>query len=210
MAKQPPRPRYPQITTPVGVARYPFLLRPHTRFDPDGEYRVTLILPRDEAQELIAAIDEALKASLEKAIADNPAKANKVRPANPPYAPVTNEAGDDTGLVQFNFKAKAKIKPRNGAPPFHIKLAVFDAKGQTVPDTIRLGSGARMRICAELTPYFTELVGAGVKLRLKAAQIVDLVEYVGPSASQFGFGLENGYDSAAIAEDENEPDDSDF
>lgn len=205
-----PKQRYPQITTPVGTARYPFLLRPHTRFDPDGEYRVTLILPQAEAQEMITLIDEALKSALEKAIVENPAKAEKIHPAKPPYAAVVNEAGEETGLVQFNFKAKAKIKPRNGAQPFHVKLAIFDAKGQTVSPDVRIGTGTRMKICAELVPYFTDLVGAGVKLRLKAVQIVDLVEYHGPTASQFGFGLEDGYDSAVVPEEDDEPDDSDF
>ncbi len=203
------KPKHPQVTTPVGVARYPFLLRPHTRFDPDGEYRVTLILSENEAQELIETIDETLKASLEKAIAENPAKADKIQPAKPPYSTVVNEAGESTGLVQFNFKSKAKIKPRNGAEPFHIKLAIFDAKGQAVSSDIRIGTGSKMRVCAELVPYFTDLVGAGVKLRLKAVQIVDLVEYTGPTASQFGFGLEDGYDSTHTPEDD-EPDDSDF
>ncbi len=210
MSEKQPRPKHPQVTTPVGVARYPFLLRPHTRFDPDGEYRVTLILPQAEAQVLIATIDEALKESMEKAIAENPAKADKITPANPPYSTVTNEAGEDTGLVQFNFKSKAKIRPRNGAPPFRIKLAIFDAKGQAVSDDLRIGTGTRMKICAEVVPYFTDLVGAGVKLRLKAVQIVDLVEYTGPTASQFGFGLEDGYDSTVVPDEDDEPDDSDF
>ncbi|MBK8189199.1 MAG: hypothetical protein IPK79_01970 [Vampirovibrionales bacterium] len=210
MSTTQPKPKHPQITTPVGVARYPFLLRPHTRFDPDGEYRVTLIIPKAEAQELIDIIDEALKASLEKALADNPAKADKVHPAQPPYALVTNEAGEETGHVRFNFKAKAKIKPRNGAEPFHIKLAIFDAKGQAVSPDVRIGTGTRMKICAEVVPYFTDLVGAGVKLRLKAVQIVDLVEYNGPTASQFGFGMEDGYDSTVTPDEDEAPDDSDF
>ncbi len=210
MSSKQPRQKHPQITTPEGVARYPFLLRPHTRFDPDGEYRVTLILPSAEAQELISTIDAALKESLEKAISENPAKADTIRPANPPYSIVTNDIGEETDFVQFNFKAKAKITPRNGAAPFHIKLAIFDAKGQAVSPDLRIGSGTKMRVCAELVPYFTDLVGAGVKLRLKAAQIVDLIEYTGPSASQFGFDLENGYDSTVVPDEDEEPGDSDF
>ncbi|MGE0175222.1 MAG: hypothetical protein AB7T49_20725 [Oligoflexales bacterium] len=204
------RQRHPQITTPVGVAQYPFLLRPHTRFDPDGEYRVTLILPKAEAQALIDTIDSALSASLEKAVAENPAKADKVHPAQPPYSILTNEAGEETGNVRFNFKAKAKIKPRNGAEPFRIKLAIFDARGQAVSPDVRIGTGTRMKICAEVVPYFTDLVGAGVKLRLKAVQIVDLVEYNGPTASQFGFGLEEGYDSTVTPVEDELPDESDF
>jgi hypothetical protein len=209
-ANHKPRPKYPQITTPVGVARYPFLLRPNTRFDPDGEYRVTLILSKAEAQALIDTIDEALKASMEKAIAENPAKVDKIYPAKPPYSGIINEAGEETDLVQFNFKSKAKIKPRNGAEPFFIKLAIFDAKGQTISQDVRIGTGTKMKICAELVPYFTDLVGAGVKLRLKAVQITELVEYTGPTASQFGFGLEDGYDTTVVPEEDEEPDDSDF
>ncbi len=182
-----------QITTPAGTASYPFLTRPNTKFDADGEYRVTLILPANEAKPLMKSIDEAMKESFEKAKSDNPKKAKSIRMAKPPYTNVTDDNGNETGDIQFGFKMKAKITPRNGGEPFEVKPALFDAAGQSLPKTVSIGSGTKMKICAELIPYFTDLVGAGITLRLKAVQIIELIEYNGQTADKFGFGVEEGF-----------------
>lgn len=182
------------ITTPIGIASYPYLTRPDTKFDSDGEYRVGLILPASDAKSLMKTINEAIKDSVEKAKKDNPQKAKKIQAAKAPYSEVTDEEGNETGEVQFNFKMKAKITPRNGGEPFEVRPALFDAKGKPLPKTVKIGGGSKVKVCAELSPYFTDLVGAGISLRLKAVQVIELVEYNGQSADKFGFGVEDGFD----------------
>ncbi len=183
-----------QITTPTGMATYPFLTRPNTKFDPDGEYKVNVILPLDEAKGLMKEIDEAMNESFEKAKSENPKKAKGIRLAKPPYTEVTDDDGNETGEVQFGFKMKAKITPRNGGQPFEVKPAIYDAAGKPIPPTeLKLASGSKVKVCADLIPFFTDLVGAGITLRLKAVQVIELVEYQGVSADRFGFGAEEGY-----------------
>jgi len=191
-----------QVTTQTGVASYPFLTRPNTKFDSDGEYRVNLILPLKEAKDLMKTIDVAMKESLEAAKKENPKKASKIKLANTPYSMVTDDEGKETGNVQFNFKMKAKITPRNGGEPFEVRPAIFDATGQPISKTLSIGSGTKMKVCADLVPYFTDLVGAGISLRLKAVQIIELVEYQGQTADRFGFDSEEGYTQTANDEGE--------
>lgn len=183
-----------QITTPTGMATYPFLTRPNTKFDSDGEYKVNLILPLDKARGLMQEIDEAMNESFDKAKAENPKKAKSIRLAKPPYTEVTDDDGNETGEVQFAFKMKAKITPRNGGQPFEVRPAIYDATGKPIPQNeLKIASGSKVKVCAELVPFFTDLVGAGITLRLKAVQIIELVEYQGVSAERFGFGSEEGY-----------------
>ena len=49
-----------RITTPTGVAQWPRLNEPDTKFDKDGVYSVGLRLPKDDAGELISTISKVL------------------------------------------------------------------------------------------------------------------------------------------------------
>ena len=46
------------ITTPQGVALYPWLSKPDTEYNKDGEYKVNLVLSKKEAQPMIDTINE--------------------------------------------------------------------------------------------------------------------------------------------------------
>ncbi len=205
MSTNKPTPK--RITTPVGTASYPYLTRPDTKFNPDGEYRVGLILPASEAKSLIKTIDEAMTDSLKEAKAENPKKSKKMKQANPPYAELTDDEGNETGEVQINFKQKALIKPKNGQP-FEKRPALFDSKGVPLPSNITIGSGSKLKVSFEIHPYYTDLVGAGVSLRLMGVQVLELVEYTGQSADSFGFEKEDGFEYKAT--DSNADDDDDF
>ena len=45
------------FTTPVGVAAFPYLSTPDTKFNEEGEYKVNLILTKEVAQPVITQID---------------------------------------------------------------------------------------------------------------------------------------------------------
>ena len=81
-----------QIVSPKGTAVYPWLNRPDTKFSDDGEYKVTLKIPAEEAQDLIAKLDK----MLEDYQAEQASKDPKVGrfTANTPY----EEEMDDTGI----------------------------------------------------------------------------------------------------------------
>ena len=59
-------------------------------------------------------------------------------------------------------------------------------------DKMRIGSGTSCRVGYEIVPYHTGMVGMGLSLRLKAVQIIDLVEY-DLAGSGFAFEAEAGF-----------------
>ena len=45
------------ITTPKGIAQYPWLSKPDTKFSEEGEYKVNVILTKEEASPLVDKIN---------------------------------------------------------------------------------------------------------------------------------------------------------
>ena len=58
---------------------------------------------------------------------------------------------------------------------------------------VNVWGGSEIKVSAELIPYFTSMVGAGVSMRLRAAQIINLIEG-GSNSSGYGFKEEEGYE----------------
>lgn len=179
------RPRY---VSPAGTAQYPHLTRADTKFNPDGEYKTKLEIPAgEETNKLVAFLDEQFDAAVEHAKAQNAGK--KIKIGELPYT-----INEDTGTVTVNFKLKAKGKTKDGVE-FEQRPALFDAKGKALHD-VNVGGGSVMKIGYEVIPYYTAIAGASITLRLKAAQILKLVEYSGgASAGAYGFGQEEGYEA---------------
>ncbi len=178
----------PRFTTPAGIAQYPRLNQPDTKFNPDGEYKVKLEItnPSDVAT-LSAFLDEQVEKSLKLATKENPGK--KIKQGDAPY-----EVDEDTGKMVVNFKLKAKVKTKSGEE-FEQRPALFDAKGKPFND-VNVGGGSKIKVAYEVIPFYTALVGASISLRLKAVQVIDLVEYSGgASADSYGFGEEEGYEA---------------
>lgn len=177
----------PRYVTPAGIAQYPYLSKPDTKFNPDGEYKLKLEIPGDQAQDIVTFLDEQHEAAQAKAKKENPGK--KIKPGNSPY-----EIDEDSGKVVVNFKLKAKVTPKNG-DPFEQRPAIFDAKGKPLQD-VNVGGGSKVKVAYELVHYYTAIAGAGVSLRLKAVQVIDLKEFSGgASAEGYGFGEEDGYEA---------------
>ena len=194
MSKKPKLPRY---VTPIGVAQYPYLTKPDTKFNPDGEYKVNLEIDSQDATEIMSFLDEQLALSVEKAKEEN--KGKKIKEGDAPYS-----VNEDTGKVTLKFKLKAKVTTKSGET-FDQKVAVFDAKGKPITETPYIGGGSKMKVSFEVIPFYTALVGAGVSLRVRAVQIIELHEYSGgASAGAFGFGEEDGYEAEESVPNNNE------
>ena len=167
------------FTTPKGIALYPWLSTPDTKFNEEGEYKVNLVLSKEAAQPIINQINEAFSENLKEEMKKHPGK--ELKTANPPYHDELDDAGQPTGNVIFRFKSKAIYKP-----------AIFDAKGGVVVDS-NIWAGSEIRVNASIAPYYTSMVGAGVALRLRAVQIITLVEGSQGAADRFGFEETAGY-----------------
>ena len=179
--------KQPRYTTPKGTAKYPWLNKPDTKFNPDGDYKVTLVVPVEEADTIMQFLDEQMAASEAKAKKDNPGK--KVKVADAPYS-----VDEDTGNVEINFKLKAKVTMQSG-DSFEQQPALFDAKGKPLSD-VNVGGGSKIKVSYECVPFYTALIGAGISLRLRAVQVIDLVEFSGGAAAgAYGFGEEDGFEA---------------
>jgi hypothetical protein len=192
-------------TTPRGLAVYPHLTKPDTKFDARGVYstKFTTLDPADE-QKLQALIDEKMQESL--AAAKNEAKnPNKVKLADTPYT-----ENEKTGRLEFNFKMWASGEVKKTGEKFTQKPTIFDASGTPITKVLRIGGATELKVSYEIVPFYTAKVGAGVTLRLKAVQILKLVEFGGANADYFGFDKEDGFsgnDAEGIAGAEKDSED---
>lgn len=172
------------FTTPKGIAQYPWLSKPDTKFSEEGDYKVNLVLSKQDALPILKQINEVYAENYEKEV--KKANGKEVKKATPPYAEQFNDAGQPTGNVILRFKSKAAYKP-----------AIFDAKGIPMIES-NIWGGSELKINGSVAPYFTSLIGAGVALRLRAVQVIQYVEGGSGSADRFGFGEEVGYEQKAV------------
>ena len=167
------------FTTPKGIAAYPWLSKPDTKFSETGDYKVNLVLTKEKALPILKQINDVFLANLEEET--KKAKGKEVKKANPPFAEELDEEGKATGNIIIRFKSKAEYKP-----------SLFDSKANAIED-VNVWSGSEIKVNGSIAPYYTSLIGAGVSLRLRAVQIINLVEG-GRSASGYGFEEQEGYE----------------
>lgn len=192
------------IVTPAGAAVYPHINRPDTKFKAEGEFHTKLRIPADKAKDLVRLIDARMEEAkklpeLVKARKNNP---KKPIPENTPYSMVVDEeTGEETGDVEFTFKSKASGVSKKTGKEWSRKVKLFDAKKKPVTEDV--WGGSTIKVAFVPSVYFINAkVGYGVKLNLEAVQVIDLVTGSGGTADQYGFGEEEGYESAEIEENE--------
>jgi hypothetical protein len=183
---------YTKVVSGVGVSQYAWLTQPDTRFDEIGHYKTNLILSGQDADTLKAAINEELTKSV--ALAKEKAKGKNIKTAPAPFEDELDDDGQPTGSTVFKFKTKAQITTKDGKI-IPNRVAIFDSKGTPMTDC-NVWSGSEMKVSAELVPYYTAMVGAGVSMRLRAVQITKLVEGGNGNAKGYGFGEEEGYEQS--------------
>jgi len=171
------------FTTPKGIAQYPWLSKPDTKFSEEGEYKVSLILSKEEAIPILKQINEVFAENVAAEVKKNGGK--DIKKAPPPYMEQLDDAGNSTGKVILKFKSKAAYKP-----------AIFDAKGVPMIES-NVWGGSEIKINGSIAPYYTPLIGAGVALRLRAVQVIQYVDASTGAASKFGFEEEVGYEHQA-------------
>lgn len=193
------------FTSPKGVLIYPHLLKPDTKFNKEGGDYKAKLKPLDNAaaDSLREKIDQATEQAVEKSKAEllekaeqetDKAKAKKLRdkaakigPQDPPYA-----HDEETGATVFSFKLKAQGKTKEGKA-FTQKPHLYNSVGQPIKGVIKVGGGTVAKIGFELVLYYNAANNvAGVSLRLRACQIIELKEFGETDASVFGFGEEEG------------------
>ncbi len=170
------------LTTPAGVAFYPHVVTPNTKFDENGVFDCKLHVSEGDYNSFELKVKEIVNAAYDEECARQGKKTLKVFEKKPLRV---NEEGD----FEIYAKQKHKILTSKGET-LVFSVALYDSKGQKISDEPKIGSGSRLRLGVEVAPYYTDMIGFGYTLRLKAVQLLELKEYTG----KFGFtSEEDGY-----------------
>jgi len=192
-------PKRPKHITKTGTAVYPYLDKPDTKFKEEGEYRTKLRLSAEDAAPIIALVDAemAVARKLEKLLAakKDPKNKGKTIPENTPYKDAVDDNGEETGEIEFDFKATASGVSKKNGKPWTRTVDVFDAKKNKIKGAV--WGGSKIKVCFSIGSYFINAkVGYGVKLYLEAVQVIELVQGGQRNADGYGFGEEEGYEAA--------------
>lgn len=168
------------FVTHKGTAQYPWLNKADTQFDPEGVFKTNLLVPQDQAKDLMDKLKEVAQDEFGK-------KANGARM---PY-----KIDEETGMMAII--AKSKFQPK-----------FFDSKGQVVTNPPNIFGGSIIKIGGVISPY-TVTGNNGISLRLTKVQIIEPVSQTGSGLDGFeaeddGFIAEDFNDeNTTMEEDDN-------
>ncbi|WP_343698873.1 hypothetical protein [Caulobacter sp.] len=192
---------YPTLMAPAGIAIWPKLNEPDTKFNAAGEFHTKVAYDADDAavQDFVAKLekirDEFFDTTVARLIEEKKAgKAKNLKKLEVAKAELDEETGDETGRLLINAKLKHKVTTKTGKS-WEQKPDFFNAQKVVLKNPPKIGGGSKLRLAVEASPYLRETDGVvGVSLRLKAVQIITLVSGGARSADQYGFGEEEGDD----------------
>ena len=166
----------------IGEAIYPHLNKPDVRFSEAGEYKVTLKVAKSDATAMLKLYNSAIEDALK--LAEQNHKGKGIKNAPKPFT-------EEDNFVFFKFKMKATGVNQKTKEKFSQRPQLFDAKKNPIPLSTLIWGGSKLRVAFNLVPYFTPMLGAGVTARLKAVQVISLVE--GKDSNLFS--KEDGYET---------------
>lgn len=171
-------------TTPKGTAVWPRLDTPDTKFDDDGLYSCKLHVSEGDFKAFEAQINKQVEADYKAECASQ--GKDKIRRASSTPVRITDE-----GDYEIYAKQKAKVHTKSKGT-LEFTVASFDSQGKKI-EMPKVGSGSTLKMAVEVNTWFVPSQGFGYTLRLRAVQVIDLVEF-GGGESGFGFGAEeDGY-----------------
>lgn len=183
-----------------GTAQWAKVFEPDTKFVPEGQYSIKVVVPAEQAAEACEQLDSMAQDKLAEVVKEQP-KLKAVLSTTPAYQVEYDDDGNDTGNVVFNVKLKAVITRRDGTKATQ-KPLVVDAKRTPMDGSTLIGNGSTVKVAIDTYPYMMPATKTvGVSLRMKGVQVTDLVPY-GASAASI-FDEEDGYVSSAVAKDDN-------
>ena len=166
----------------IGEAIYPHLNKPDVRFSEAGEYKVTLKVAKSDATAMLKLYNSAIEDALK--LAEQNHKGKGIKNAPKPFT-------EEDNFVFFKFKMKATGVNQKTKEKFSQRPQLFDAKKNPIPLSTLIWGGSKLRVAFNLVPYFTPMLGAGVTARLKAVQVISLVECKDSNL----FSKEDGYET---------------
>lgn len=201
------RKKNPSLISPRGPLKFPKIdkvdygTKDYPK--PNGEYSTKLVLEADapETKRFIASLMPHYQEAMAEAAAkfkelkvETRKKLGKVTENDLFTTLYDQDTEQPTGYIEFKF-AMAASGERKDKTKWSAKPAIFDAKGKPMTKVPEIWSGTEAKVSFECQPYFIPGTGAaGLKLKLKAVQVIELVSGGQRSASSYGFGAEDGYE----------------
>lgn len=168
-----------------GSAQWAKVFEPDTKFNPLGDYSINIQMTAAEAAPMCERLEQIVQGKFQEAVKEKPPLKNTLTTQEVCSVVYDRDTGDDTGNVEFKFKLKAKVQKRDGTY-YEQSPAVLDAKKQPIPKDMLIGNGSKVKVAFEPIPYvMLSTKKVGVSLRLKAVQVIDLVEYGNKATSVF-------------------------
>jgi hypothetical protein len=198
-----------RVTLPRGLAIWPRLNTPDTKYNAAGKYECKVAIDGDDAalasirataERLTAAKLEEVKAELidkgKKALADKITTVDLIR------AEEDDETGEETGRVLIKASMTATGVSKKTGKPWKRKPDIFNGKGELLKNPPQIGSGSVVKLSVEMFPYYAANdKTVGVSFRLEGVQVIKLVTFGERDASGHGFGAEDDADDINDAAD---------
>tara|TARA_B100000963_G_scaffold350199_1_gene360166 strand:+ start:4789 stop:5400 length:612 start_codon:yes stop_codon:yes gene_type:complete len=176
------------IVTPLGKAVFPKINQPDFKFDEMGVYSCKLHVSEEDFNKFSSQVEELAESAYQAELTKQ--GKNKLKKMQTLPIRITEE-----GDFEIYSKQPAKKNTSKGVLEFNV--AMYDSEGNKLPSDTNIGSGSKLRLSVEFAPWYVPSIGFGYTLRLRAAQVVELVEYSGAgggNAESMGFGkVEGGF-----------------
>lgn len=189
-----------EAITPKGIAVYPKLNEPDTKYKKEGSYETKLAFEdiNDPAvQAFVAKVEKVRDEFFENKIAELKAEgkgaaARQLKKADILKPELDRETGDETGRYTIKASMKASGERQDGKK-WTQKPQYFAASGAELKNPPTISGGSILKLGVAMDPYVIESSKeVGVTLRLKAVQIINLVSGGKRSFESFGFEAEEG------------------
>ena len=180
------------ITTPKGVAKYPHVNEPNTRFNAMGEYSCHIIVSEEDGNAFLEKVESIFDAEYERECIIHKKKLKKSE-----HFPILK---DEDGQWLIKTKQVSKVEAKSGEV-YRFDVKLFDSSGSPVKaENCNVGSGSTVKCSVEPRAWYNPSVGFGMTLSLRAVQVIELVEGSGGNADSFGFGQEEGFKTETFDE----------
>lgn len=176
------------LLTPIGVASYPYLTKPDTKFGNKYHTKLTFDATAGSGAEFAQQLEDLAEKHYQQCLKDAQ-RGKRVKKADLPF--INN--GD--GTVTITAKLNAEGVNGKTQQAFTQKPTIYDEKNRPWDLNTGIFSGFELRLQVEVVPYNTPTLGAGVSLRLKAVKVEKRVER----------GNANPFGSAPVVEQEANP-----